>query len=71
MPNATQEGVIHKVDTAKYLSITCDVGSTYFTGKELNILYIRVCIKGTTDDTFLSIRSQNSISSANISKMIK
>jgi hypothetical protein len=24
MPNATQEGVIHKVDTAKYFSITCD-----------------------------------------------
>ena len=33
--NVTQEDVVHKLDTAKYFSITCD-GSTYFTGEGLN-----------------------------------
>jgi hypothetical protein len=42
-----------------------------FTGEELETLYIRVCMKGKTDDTFLSIGSPKSTSSGDIFKMIQ
>ena len=68
--NVTQEDVVSKLHSTKYFSITCD-GSTDYTGEELETLYIRVCMKGKTDDTFLSIGSPKSTSSGDIFKMIQ
>jgi hypothetical protein len=68
--NVTQEDVVSKLHSAKYCSITWD-GSTDFTGEELETLYIRVCMKGQTDDSFLSIGSPKSTSSGDIFKMIQ
>lgn len=52
--NVSKEGIVQKLTSAKFLSVTMD-GSTDFTGDDLESVYVRSCTGGHVEDICLHI----------------